>query len=985
MNGSLANSVNGIASPRIGNGALGRGRNRASQVVIQRNPCYERMRIGTWNVRTMNKPEKLENIKHEMKRLNIDIMGLSEVRWKESGDYTDGDTRVIYSGGERAEKGVAILVRGKIRRTLERYECISDRIMWLKLKGEKVNTTIIQVYMPTSEHPDEEIDEMYDTIEEILENEATRDNVIIMGDWNSVVGEGLDGKEVGQFGLGRRNERGEKLVEFCRRKKLMITNTWFQNHKRRRYTWKMPGDLGRFQIDYILVKQRYRNAVKNSKAYPGADVDSDHNLVMIEDEVRLKTIKKTKIRKKWNTGKFKEEQQNTYASKVNEKILMQRNMGNVPSTTAERWNRLKDSMKKSGEECIGYVKQKAKKAWVTPGMIEKMDERRKWKNKRTEEGNRMYRKLNNQLRRETDRAREQWLEEQCTEMEELERIGRHDLLYEKGKQICEDKRTSWKVQEIEGKNGQKLTRPEDIRSRFIEYVEELYDKQNKPDVELEEETDIEDDFLGPCLLDSEIERAMKDLKNGKSPGQDEIPAEFLKNLDGEARIEIKEIIKELYIEGEWPSDFINVIMVTLRKKNKPTKCSQYRTISLVSHASKIILRVLTRRLTNRAEQFIGNDQFGFRAGCGTRDAIGIMRIISEKMIENDQEMFVCFVDFEKAFDRVQWRKLFDILKAIGVDWRDRRLIRNLYMKQEVRVRVADGESDPGEVGRGVRQGCSLSPVLFNIYAEAMMNEALSDLEEGVRVGGRLIKSVRFADDKAIVCDREEGLQEMINNLNRVAGEYGMKINESKTKVMRIAKRQGAPVRTTIEGRNLEEVDNFKYLGSLLTNDGRCSKEIRTRIAMGKAAFEKEKRLLTGNLNRTLKKRLVKSLIWSVALYGAETWTIKTADKRKLESFEMWIWRRMLKIGWRDHRRNEDVLQEVDEERKLMNVIKERQKNWIGHVLRGESLLKEVIEGRYQGTRARGRRRKAMLDDLKGNRSYGELKMIAQDRENWRRS
>ena len=265
-----------------------------------------------------------------------------------------------------------------------------------------------------------------------------------------------------------------------------------------------------------------------------------------------------------------------------------------------------------------------------------------------------------------------------------------------------------------------------------------------------------------------------------------------------------------------------------------------------------------------------------------------------------------------------------------------------------------------------------------------MNEALSELEEGVRVGGRLIKSVRFADDKAIVCDSEEGLQEMVNNLNRVAGEYGMKINELKTKVMRIAKRHGAPIRIMIAGRNLEEVDSFKYLGSLLNNDGSCSKEIRTRIAMGKAAFERDKRLMTGKLNMTLKKRLVKSLIWSVVLYGAETWTIKAADRRKLESFEMWVWRRMLRVSWRDHRRNEDVLQEIDEERKLLNVIKERQKNWIGHVLRGEGLLKEVIEGRYQGTRARGRRRKAMLDDLKGNRSYRELKMLAQDRVNWRR-
>lgn len=154
--------------------------------------------------------------------------------------------------------------------------------------------------------------------------------------------------------------------------------------------------------------------------------------------------------------------------------------------------------------------------------------------------------------------------------------------------------------------------------------------------------------------------------------------------------------------------------------------------------------------------------------------------------------------------------------------------------------------------------------------------------------------------------------------------------------------------------------------------------------MGKAAFEKERRVLIGKLDLRLKKRLVNSLIWSVAFYGAETWTINAADKRTLESFEMWIWRRMLKISWREHRRNDDMLHEVGEERNFINVIKRRQKNWIGHVLRGEGLLREVIEGRYQGTRARGRRGKSMLDDLKGNGSYMQLKSLAQDRERWRR-
>src|SRR6476469_9441440 len=87
---------------------------------------------------------------------------------------------------------------------------------------------------------------------------------------------------VGKFGLGKRNDRGQRLIEFCKSQDLMITNTWFEQEKRRRYTWKSPGDLKSYQIDYILVRQRFRNSVKCSWSYPGADVDSDHNLVAVE-------------------------------------------------------------------------------------------------------------------------------------------------------------------------------------------------------------------------------------------------------------------------------------------------------------------------------------------------------------------------------------------------------------------------------------------------------------------------------------------------------------------------------------------------------------------------------------------------------------------------------------------------------------------------------------------------------------------------------
>jgi len=131
------------------------------------------------------------------------------------------------------------------------------------------------------------------------------------------------------------------------------------------------------------------------------------------------------------------------------------------------------------------------------------------------------------------------------------------------------------------------------------------------------------------------------------------------------------------------------------------ECADHRTISLISHASKIMLRILTKRLEAKAKGFIGMNQFGFRKGCGTREAIGVMRMLCERSLELDNEVYICFVDFEKAFDRVNWTKMMEVLKKIGVDWKDRRMISSLYMDQTATVRVAGECSEPSVVGRGV--------------------------------------------------------------------------------------------------------------------------------------------------------------------------------------------------------------------------------------------------------------------------------------------
>jgi hypothetical protein len=108
-------------------------------------------------------------------------------------------------------------------------------------------------------------------------------------------------------------------------------------------------------------------------------------------------------------------------------------------------------------------------------------------------------------------------------------------------------------------------------------------------------------------------------------------------------------------------------MIALKKEPRATKCRDHRTISIIAHASKIVARILRRRIERKTEDVDGEDQFGFRRGKGTRDAIGMLRIISERTLDIDEELCACFIDWQKAFDRVNWTKLMQILKGTGLD------------------------------------------------------------------------------------------------------------------------------------------------------------------------------------------------------------------------------------------------------------------------------------------------------------------------------
>src|SRR6267154_432463 len=265
--------------------------------VLKASPRGETMRsdcnkIGTWNVLSLNMPGKLANVLKEMKRMGVGIMGVAEIFWDKEGDFptqlpeSDGGDKyhVFYSGGKRKRRGVGVIVREEVVKSVMMWEPISERIMIMKLKVAPINMLIVQIYAPCEDDKEEEKDRFYERLDQVVADYSKgRECMVVMGDFNGKVGDSKEVDTVGPFGLGERNDNGERVVEFCKRYNLFATNTWFQQKRSAQWTWKSPGEVDpvKNQIDYVLLNKRVRNCIQNSKSRPGADCVSDHNPAII--------------------------------------------------------------------------------------------------------------------------------------------------------------------------------------------------------------------------------------------------------------------------------------------------------------------------------------------------------------------------------------------------------------------------------------------------------------------------------------------------------------------------------------------------------------------------------------------------------------------------------------------------------------------------------------------------------------------------------
>ena len=496
---------------------------------------------------------------------------------------------------------------------------------------------------------------------------------------------------------------------------------------------------------------------------------------------------------------------------------------------------------------------------------------------------------------------------------------------------------------------------------------------------------LEDYELEPDILVEEVEAAIDKLREGKAVGLDRISAEVLKALDERGIKFVHMLCQQIWKTGIWPEDWSTSVLQPLHKKGPTTVCDNYRLIALISHCSKIMLYILQARLSAFLTPQIAPEQAGFVKGRGTREQILNARQLIEKAREYSLPMYLCFVDYEKAFDNVRWPKLWETLNELGVPPHLISLIKTLYEASEAVIKVENTLSDKCRIRKGVRQGCILSPLLYNVYSEVVMRRVLEDWNGGVKIGGRLFSNLRYADDTMLIASSPAELLEFMGRLERISSEYGLKVNVNKTKVM-IIDRDNENRRQPAKIGAFDVVDKFVYLGSMLHRTGYCEFEIRRRIEIARSAMIQLTNIWRNrNITRATKVSLVNALVFPIFFYASETWVIRSNDRKRIDAFEMWVWRRMLRIPWTARRTNASVLNEINPAQRLSSMTYGRILKFFGHISRHDNMEKLVVQGRPEGKRKRGRSPTRWTDVIAQltNSTFVAAAREANNRGTWR--
>ena len=1010
-------------------------------------------KLSTWNIRTMGneddekvmqvktkrKLDKLPFIIEECREFNLDVVCLQEVRRIQQGCVQRDGFLFYFSGHNSLKKeGVGLVFSGRFFDEVKIVKYVSSRIMWVAGTVDGMEVVIFSVYAPTNVYPITIKQKFYEELENELKGvpREFKSRVFIGGDFNARIGtfeKGLFDNCRGKFIDGIQNENGLLLMEFCLRNSLYISNTGFQ--KSRYGTWRHPRSKVAVTLDFWLINKEGRGSMKNCKVNYVADALTDHNMVELEffADVKKKFLGKFKV--------VKNKKLNYNALRIDSDLCV--TLGKEIDSVIEVMDKEVDYNTFSqyvGEVCIKMLPEKVKlkghKDWFDArrtDVIELISQRRNARKKYLQNSSLEYLHKYKSLRKECQRrCREMrnnfWIDvaDNIQEMYDCNNSrGYFDAL-----KILYGCKKGGALKYLLNLDGTKAVMEEDVMNRWHEHFRNLLNQEATAKGSildyLPEKAQVIDQ-LDSLFTEEEVYIAFNMMKYEKAAGVDGRQIEVENFVESEFLVKtILSYYNKALNDGVVPSEWKDVIIATLFKKGATESCDNYRGLSLITHVGKALERVIQNRLVKYAEllNWIPESQCGFRSERGTVDVIFVSRYLSSLVVEKEMKLYKCFVDLTKAYDKVDRDILWMVLERRGVPIKLLNLLKGLLVGAVARVRVNGKFSEQFILERGLKQGSVISPLLFNIFFGAIIQEVMRRLKlKGVggitlkfKIGGNIfdlnelkrkadIQNIRitdllFADDAEFIANSQEELQCMVDVFVEVSEVFGQELAIKKTEVMVVSREDGVNqnVNIMVRGIPLKVVKTFKYLGSTENSVANMSNEVEIRVQkMGSSYAILSSRIFENRYVKAKTKfRAFEAIVLSNALYGSATWNISVKQIEKLESKQFQLLRRMLGFSWKDFISYEKLMELAEAVgEKIVPIegkIRFNRLKYLGHVERMDDirLPKIVLHGDLvEGKRKRGGQllmyRHCIKEDLKlFNINYKTWQVECLDRNSWRK-
>jgi len=389
-------------------------------------------------------------------------------------------------------------------------------------------------------------------------------------------------------------------------------------------------------------------------------------------------------------------------------------------------------------------------------------------------------------------------------------------------------------------------------------------------------------------MKSEVQYQLKLLKKDKAIDMENISGEQV-GKGGEALAEsLCKLFNRILVDKEIPWQWKNAKIFLIPKKGNSKSLSNLRPISIIPILYKIFAKTIQKRIKPTLEEYQTCDQAGFRKSFSTLDHILAVKQLIEKSKQYNTKIYMALIDYKKAFDTVKHQYMIEAISKAGVDEGYIEIIKAIYENPKAVVSL-ENLGREFQLQRGLRQGDPLSPDLFNCVIQTVF-DGRSNEDRGVKINGKILDNLKFADDVILFEQSAEKLEKAIGEIASLSAQAGLEINLEKTHILTNDSKKDIKLHNT----SLNYASETVYLGQIISFENQMEKEIKRRIDLSWKAFWKLKRIFKGNFRNALKFKMLEKCIYPVLCYGCQTWTLTKNTMNRLEVAQRKFIRSILK-------------------------------------------------------------------------------------------